>query len=341
MIEKKGLLFIGDPHLEARVPGYRKDDYPQVAIEKFAWCLRYAREEQLQPILLGDLFHLPQDNPNWLLARIIETISEFHGPALPAIHGNHDVRENTRKPNDSVSILFAGGHLRLLSMEDRWQGMVQGRKVVVGGTVWGERLPKEFVGDGAPSQADLVAWITHHDILIPGYEEAGRIRPKLIPGIDVIVNGHVHRRLDPVRKDGTNWVTAGNITRRARSDASRTHIPAVVCVVPPNNASVINDDSIEPFDFESQAGTPWEMRWVRVPHQQFDEVFHSHVIDDAEEEGPADGSAFIADLRELTQRKTDSGAGLITYLEQNVSQFDSQVAAEIMRLADDVTESTN
>lgn len=30
--EVQGLLFIGDPHLEARVPGFRKDDYPQVVL---------------------------------------------------------------------------------------------------------------------------------------------------------------------------------------------------------------------------------------------------------------------------------------------------------------------
>ncbi|MCM2369345.1 metallophosphoesterase [Aporhodopirellula aestuarii] len=351
MIEKDGLLFIGDPHLEARIPGFRKDDYPQVAVAKFAWCLKYARTNNLQPILLGDLFHLPQDNPNWLLARIIETISDFYGAGLPAIHGNHDVRENTRKPNDSVSILFAGGHLRLLSEDAPWIGTIDGRRVVVGGTVWGERLPKEFLGVSRPPEngqlfadesedADLVAWITHHDILIPGYEEAGRIRPKRIPGIDLIVNGHVHRRLEPVRKDGTNWITAGNITRRARSDASRAHIPAVVCVVPPTNTRVVKDDAIEAFEFESQAGVAWSMRWVRVPHEPFDDVFHPEVIGDASEEETADGSAFIADLRELTQRKTDSGAGLITYLEQNVSQFDAEVADEIMRLAAEVTHST-
>ncbi|EMI40408.1 metallophosphoesterase [Rhodopirellula sp. SWK7] len=350
MNDKNGLLFIGDPHLEARVPGFRKDDYPQVAIAKFAWCLRYAREQNLQPILLGDLFHLPQDNPNWLLSQIIETISDFYGSGLPAIHGNHDVRENSRKPNDSVSILFAGGHLRLLTETAPWIGTVDGRRVIVGGTVWGERLPKEFQPLGEPPEqgqlfssseddADLVAWITHHDILIPGYEEAGRIRPKMIPGIDLIVNGHVHRRLEPVRKDGTNWITAGNITRRARSDASRSHIPAVVCVVPPTNTAVEKDDAIESFDFQSQSNVPWTIRWVRVPHAPFDDVFHPEVIGDAAEEEAADGSAFIADLRELTQRKTDSGAGLMTYLEQNVNQFDASVAGEIMRLAAEVTES--
>ena len=50
----RGLMFIGDPHLESRVPGFRCDDYPQVALKKMAWCLKFARQENLQPVLLGD-----------------------------------------------------------------------------------------------------------------------------------------------------------------------------------------------------------------------------------------------------------------------------------------------
>ncbi|WP_404306352.1 metallophosphoesterase [Neorhodopirellula lusitana] len=347
-----GLMFIGDPHLEARVPGFRCDDYPQVALRKFAWCLEYARQKQLQPILLGDLFHLPQDNPNWMIAEIIDTISRCYGKALPAIYGNHDVRENIRKPNDSISILFAAGHLRLITPEHPWQGTVDGRSVTVGGTVWGDRLPKSFkpsdvTVDDENTSPDLVAWITHHDILIPGYEESGRIRPSVIPGVDMIVNGHIHRRLDHVVKtdDGksTVWVTAGNITRRARSDASRSHVPAVVCVVPAKRSvsiddEIVADESIESIDVVSQGGSDWRVCWVRVPHEPFDDVFHDEIQGEDEEQEEFE-SGFVADLRELTRRKTDTGAGLIDYLDQNLDQFDDAVAAEIRRLADEVTSS--
>ena len=328
----QGLLFIGDPHLEARIPGFRKDDYPQVALKKFRWCLRYARKNQLQPILLGDLFQLPQDNPNWLLSAIIESIDE----PLPAIYGNHDVRENSLKPHDSIHILFAGGHLNQISAESPWIGTVGGRQTVVGGTAWGDRIPKEFVDDSVA--ADLVVWITHHDILIPGYEESGRVRPSELSGIDLIVNGHIHRRLQPVSKGGTHWVTAGNITRRARSDASREHIPAVPCLLPADGRSADGrsaDDGSEPFAFQSRGGDSWQIRWVTVPHEPFDAVFHPEV--ESEQPDEEHGSGFIADLRQLTARRTDSGAGLHEFLKQHLDQFDAPVADEIMRLAAEVT----
>ncbi len=323
----RGLLFIGDPHLEARVPGFRKDDYPQVALKKFRWALQYARQHHLQPILLGDLFQLPQDNPNWLLSAIIESIEE----PLPAIYGNHDIRDNTMKPNDSIHILFAGGHLQRLSEESPWRGMIDGRRVVVGGTVWGERMPKSLPAD---ESCELAVWITHHDILIPGYEEAGRIKPIELPGIDLIVNGHVHRRLDPVNKGATHWITAGNITRRARSDASRTHRPAVVCLYPYNHS----DDECSPdtYRFRSHHDEHWQLQWVTVPHESFDEVFYPEVK--ADEFEVSTESGFVADLRELTARRTDTGAGLNAYLQRHVQQFEPAVASEIMRLAREVAD---
>jgi len=101
-VSVEGLLFIGDPHLEARVPGFRCDNYPEVILKKFRWCLNYAKANRLQPFLLGDLFQLPQDNPNWLLSEIIDCIDE----PLPAIYGNHDVRENFLKPMIQSTFCF-------------------------------------------------------------------------------------------------------------------------------------------------------------------------------------------------------------------------------------------
>lgn len=326
----RGLLFIGDPHLEARIPGFRKDDYPRVALEKFRWCLEHARRQELQPILLGDLFQLPQDNPNWLIAEIIDAIDQ----PLPAIYGNHDVRENALKPNDSINILFSGGHLRRLSAADPLRVSIADYQVLIGGSAWGEQLPREFACE-APSP-DLTVWVTHHDILIPGYEESGRIRPKELPGIDLVINGHIHRRLDPLSKGATHWITTGNITRRARSDASRDHIPAIACLMPGGDLTQLAT-AIHSYSFDSLRGDPWTIHWQPVPHQPFDDVFHEEVASDGTD--IPQGSGFVADLRALTARRTDSGAGLTEYLKQHLDQFEPSVAKEIMRLHDQVADS--
>lgn len=338
-VSVEGLLFIGDPHLESRVPGFRCDNYSEVILEKFRWCLNYASSNRLQPFLLGDLFQLPQDNPNWLLSEIIDCIEE----PLPAIYGNHDVRENFLKPNDSINVLFRSGHLRHVNENSIWTGVIGDQKIVVGGTPWGKKLPKSFETSG--ESADLVVWITHHDILIPGYEEAGRIRPKPIPGIDVIVNGHIHRRLGTVVREHTHWFTPGNIARRSRSDASKEHLPAVLKLRPVGTDELLNDiqraidetnetKKLDRLLLSLNNGQQWLAEWVTVPHQPFEEVFHHQVQGD--DETTTGDSGFIADLKELTERRTETGAGLMAYLQTHLENYEGPVATEVRRLADEV-----
>ncbi|HAY22921.1 MAG TPA: hypothetical protein DCY27_12330, partial [Desulfobacterales bacterium] len=58
-----GLLFIGDPHVAASPPSYRLDHYTQAILAKLAFSLDIARDHNLLPVFLGDLFHWPRNNP--------------------------------------------------------------------------------------------------------------------------------------------------------------------------------------------------------------------------------------------------------------------------------------
>jgi hypothetical protein len=130
-----------------------------------------------------------------------------------------------------------------------------------------------------------------------------------------LINGHIHRRLDSVRAGQTLWVNPGNISRRARSDASRLHVPAVLRI------------DITPDDYR--------LNYVEVPHRPFEEVFYDAVISDTSETA---SSAFVAGLAELQARRTAGGAGLMAFLEQNLGQFEMPVADEIMKLANEAAE---
>jgi predicted phosphodiesterase len=307
----QGLLLIGDPHLEGRQPGFRKDDYPQVILEKFRWCLLYARQHRLLPALLGDIFDKPRDNPTWMINQLIEMLD---GIECLGIYGNHDCANPQLCEHDSLSILFTAKRVRLLTPEDPWQGQMNGRTVVVGGCSYRIDIPQVFY---TPSGADkpLVIWLTHHDVKVPGYEEQGRFNPRQIEGIDIVVNGHIHRHLEDVQAGKTLWVTPGNQSRRQRNDMYREHIPSVLRI----------DVGVDGY----------KRQVIEVPHRPFDEVFHDVVLD--ENVGVSD-SAFVTGLAELQARRSESGAGLMAFLEKNVSQFENDVATEIMVLAREVTE---
>jgi DNA repair exonuclease SbcCD nuclease subunit len=307
-----GLLVIGDPHLEGRQPGFRKDDYPNVILEKLAWCLDYAAENRLLPAILGDLFDKPRDNPNWLLCRLVELFQR----EVIGLYGNHDVHYNPElTDHDSIALLVRCGRLRLVDEQNPWRGLIGGRALVVGGSSYRQAIPDRFEisTDDSTQVRPLVVWLTHHDVLIPGYDE-GRVRPREIDGIDIVINGHIHRRLEHVPAGKTLWLNPGNISRRSRSDASRSHVPAVLRI----------DVSADGY----------ELQYVEVPHRPFDEVFHEAIVEVAGETGP---SRFIAGLAELQARRTASGAGLMEFLERNLTQFEPTVADEIMSLAEEVT----
>ena len=308
-----GLLAIGDPHVEGKVPGFRKDDYPQVVLDKLAWCLAYAEEHRLLPALLGDLFHLPRNNPNWLIGELIEVLGEQN---VIGIFGNHDTADPALSEHDSFSLLIKSGRISLVDADEPWVGLMNGRTVVVGGSSYRERVPAAFLENAAGSEngSRIVFWLTHHDIGVPGYEEQARFGPHEIPGIDVVINGHIHRHLETVEKGGTSWLTPGNISRRSRSDAVREHVPSALRI--------------------DVAEGGWRATHIEIPHRPFDEVFHEAVTEAAMDTSE---SAFVAGLAELQARKTESGAGFMEFIDKNLDQFDEQIAAEILVLAKEVT----
>src|ERR1043165_94836 len=109
----KGLLFVGDPHLSTRAPGFRKDEYPETVLGKLRWCVDYARANKLMLVLLGDLFHHPRDISNRLLVELISLFQE----AVWAVAGNHDLSENALCDNDALAVLTTAGCVRLLDRE--------------------------------------------------------------------------------------------------------------------------------------------------------------------------------------------------------------------------------
>jgi predicted phosphodiesterase len=307
--EYQGVLVIGDPHLEGRQPGFRKDDYPTVILEKLAWCLRYAREHRLLPAILGDLFDKPRDNPTWIICRLVEL---FDGEII-GLYGNHDCADPVLGDHDSLSVLVKARRLRLVTEANPWRGTMNGRAVVVGGSSYRNAIPMRFEpGDVNNPASAFVIWLTHHDVLIPGYED-GRITPREIPGIDLVVNGHIHRRLEDVRTGRTVWINPGNISRRARADATREHVPSALRIV------------------ITERGC--DQSYIDVPHRPFDEVFHEAIPDVLVD---TRRSEFVTGLAELQARRTTSGVGLMEFLDANLEQFEPAVASEIQCLSREV-----
>jgi len=311
-----GLLVIGDPHLEGRQPDFRRDDFPEVVLGKVEWCLQYARKNQLLPTFLGDMFQNPRDNPTWMLARLIEMMRNSDSIG---IFGNHDCAETVLNENDSLTLLIKSGCLELVDYQNPWRGEMNGRVVCVGGSSYRNPIPEKFEIERTAAKSlfegePWVVWLTHHDVEFPGYD-GGYLKPHEIENVDLVINGHIHKQSEPIQCGKTTWMNPGNITRRNRSDRNKKHIPHVLRIdVAPNDYTITD---------------------IAVPHQAFDDVFFEAQLIASSQ--PAT-SGFVSGLKELVSRKTQSGAGLHQFLEQNLVQFDDAVADEIRQLAQEITQ---
>ena len=313
-----GVLFIGDPHVDARTPAYRKDNFAEAILKKIQWCLDYARKEKLQPVFLGDLFEKPRGNPNWIIHRLIEILTP-HRPI--GIYGNHDCADVGLTENDSLSLLVAAGCYRMISQTAVYRAMMNDREVIIGGSSYREPIPEEFrlpprKAQGLFDNDPLAIWITHHDIGFPGYDNA-RLDPHQITNVELLVNGHIHRRLESVQAGTTLWMTPGNIARRSRSEAAVQHAPAAMRL------------DVQPDSYD--------VSFVEIPHGSVEEVFQELLPGQVESE--VQQSNFVTGLAELTTQKTQGGLGLRRFLKDNVQQMETSVAEVVLSLADEVLES--
>jgi len=289
-------------------PGYRKDDYPQTALNKLRWALDHARQNALLPVLLGDLFHVPRDNANWLMAQLIELLDK----RILTVIGNHDLSEDQPCEHDSLRVLFAANRLFRLDQAP-WVGAINGVHVAIGGTNNGQMLPRS-VDRAVLGNPRWVFWIAHHDILFPGYEDAGHFGCEEIPGVDLVINGHIHRSLPDVVRGHTTWCNPGNIARVSRSDACREHIPGILRI-----------------DIENDR---WSKTRIDVPHRPFEEVFYP--VEPSQTANPGT-SNFIASLQSMQKFKTADGEGLRRLIEDNLPNFTNErVKAEILILMREV-----
>ncbi len=286
----EGILFIGDPHVAAFPPGHRLDDYGNTVIEKLAFCLQVALEQKCLPIILGDLFHVPRNNPNHLMVDLIEL---FRTAKPWVLVGNHDKHEARLTRDVSLYLLHAAGSIRLISLPGPVASLgIGGKRILVGASPDWTPIPRQVNREGH----DFVIWLSHHDLVLPGFER-GRIQPREIPGVDLVVNGHIHTPKPPHKRGETTWFNPGSIVRITRSHISRTLRPAIALWRP---------DSLEILE---------------VPHEPFDEVFPP-LAEESDTGGIDDDSLFIKGIENLSLRRTTEGVGLRAFLEANLNAGD-------------------
>ncbi len=296
VIGATGLLLIGDPHLADVPPGQRLAGYFDQIMTKLEACLDHAADKGLAVVLLGDLFHWPRDNSNKMLVDLIGLFGTRKGNSrVWAVIGNHDKYQSRFTEDVSLAVLEAAGVLRLMKEPGPQFILEDGAsRTLVCSTPEGSSLPKKF--DRREGDPETVVWLTHHNIQFPEFiDRAYTI--KELPGIDWLINGHIHRPQPTITKGQTTWANPGNITRLTFTQRTMDREPAVAIWRPGCR------------DLE---------KWV-VPFERFEDVFPN--LEFLPEEEPTnEESNYVKGLERLAWQRTQEGMGLRQFLTDNVTR---------------------
>lgn len=218
-----GIMFVGDPHLSSRRPGRRKDeDWPGPILRKFEACAALARSKGYATVLLGDLFEEPVERDEGLKTRTIRILRGF--PMVPLSNtGNHDITNTILSDGDSLAMLATSDAIDVVRTSGAVCEFTLGsRRIGIGMTPYGQEIPRSVVG--MFPDADVVVWVTHHDIAFEGaYPNA--MQPFEIAGCKIVVNGHIHDTKPPIKTGQTMWMNPGNINRQTVDLID--HVPSV------------------------------------------------------------------------------------------------------------------
>ncbi|MDC0335284.1 metallophosphoesterase [Pseudodesulfovibrio sp.] len=296
IISGNGLFLIGDPHLADTPPGQRLDGYLDQIMVKVEACLDQADALGMAVVILGDLFHKPRENSNKMLVELIRIFgSRPKSNPVWAVVGNHDKYQSRFTEDVSIAVLEAAGVLRLMK-EDGPQFVLEtdDEQILVCASPDGTPLPRQY--ERQPDDPDTVVWLTHHNIQFPEFiDRAYSI--KELPGIDWLINGHIHRPQPTIIKGQTTWANPGNITRLTFTRRSMVREPAAAIWTP-------GCEALE--------------KWG-VPFQAFDEVFPDQELPPEEHEAEGE-SNYVKGLERLAWQRTQEGMGLKQFLTDNVTR---------------------
>lgn len=323
-----GLLFIGDPHVWSRQPGKRRDaNFCATVCGKLEQAMAIATEMNLLPVILGDLFEDEDDSDPEMLTLVIRAFAK--SPMRPmTIVGNH---EKTQFFLTDDTALAALREARVISALDR-AGIVEvlnigGQQVGIGGSPYGQEIPHDVTEERNQKGCDWLIWLTHHDLAFdsayPGAEEIHEVK-----GVDLMVNGHMHKTQKPIRHGDMVAFNPGNITRMTTD--CRDHEPSVWIWKPEfgqhleQRKLVVEKDIFnligqmyEPVEVDAEEAKAMEL----IHQSRFTQLLKERQSDDAEK---TDDGAFLKEDLEgvFVDRQTSPAvrAALMSLLEETLEE---------------------
>lgn len=225
------LQFQGDPHLTCVSPGRRTEaNYLAVGLDKIRQSREIAEENNSLMIFLGDMLDNADhkknqtekivENTNMILSGFARAMMYRECITIP---GNHEKKEVSLTTGTTLATMRDLGLVNVIEPSGPYAIIeCRGQKVGLGGTPFGEEIPRDVRGIFG-EEVDRVVWITHDqfefDIKNPFLSKTFEIK-----GCDMVINGHDHTTWTPQQQGQTWWHNPGNLLRM--SVDAKDHKPA-------------------------------------------------------------------------------------------------------------------
>lgn len=245
------IIFVGDVHLKGSSPISRKDDYPEVILNKIKYIADYAEEIGCKHILfLGDIF----DTVNTSLQYFSYALSVFknirdRGIGLYTIVGNHDIRYESLDslPTTPLGILVKSNIISLLDTLE-----VDDVRIV------GCHYSKDPEQNKYTNNYSILLL---HKFYEAGFGEVPLTREDTINlGYDTYILGHDHKPYSTqVIRDGLKTIQiyrTGSLARNSSDQYNRIRVPRfLVFNTDDKSYEYVNVQAESGFDifFEQQA----------------------------------------------------------------------------------------
>jgi hypothetical protein len=223
----KKIIFLGDAHLSDRQIKTRVDDTVETCLEKFAWVLGHAVNNNANIIHTGDFLPCMVFNSKFRYqVKMLLRKARESGVLFYSISGNHDVsgadfsefdyRELGQLCHDGY-MSFLGPWMR--SVQDYWLNNECG--VIRGYSAYSELSSGDYAG--------LVVGLVVHHWIQDAFNDPLVVYPDdmktMFPNLKFIVAGHDHAFHEPyVSRDGVLVIRPGSMMR-TDSGASSNRMP--------------------------------------------------------------------------------------------------------------------
>lgn len=306
-----GFLFIGDPHLCSTRVGRRTDAPAVSTLNNLKQASELAHKLNLIPVCLGDLFHHSDDSALWLMNRFSRIAQSFPVPPI-VLGGNHDMAQTRLSEDDALDLLGVTGVIQVLNKS----GLVgvyniADNKVALSAWLHEDEIPDEIA---RPVGVDFHIVITHHDLAFGG-SYPGAAPLKEIKGVDMLVNGHMHKTAPSVTIGASTLHNPGNINRLSVDVID--HVEAVWSWTPTQGSKItqhVLDYKQDVFDLTGLNITEVAGKAVvasisvkDLTHSRFAQLMAAESVGEASRTD--DGSMLLEDLNAvMAESKVSAGA---------------------------------